>query len=1092
MEKCAKSSNWSKVNIAKCLFLCLLPTIFQALSGRPQKQSAGSSLPYIFQNPPQEAKPWIFWYWMYGAMSKDGLTKDLEAMKKAGLGGAYLMPIKSPQQFSEFKNGIEQLSPAWWKMVNHSLEEADRLGLKIGMHICDGFALAGGPWIRPEESMQKVVFSDTIVEGSNIKDLKIRQPETNENYYQDIALLAYPVDEFSQMRRKPKISVSSEVDTTGGFFRVSSADILNPTSDGAWIQYDYGQSYTCRSIEIVKVNNNYQAQRMKVMASDDGIHFRVVKQMVPARQGWQNYDFNATHAISPTTARYFRFYWNPAGSEPGGEELNDAKWKPNLKIKEIILHADPHINQWEGKSGLVWRIAEPTIEGEIANKDCIQKKELVDLTQDFRNGSLSVVLAKGKWKIVRLGHTSTAHTNATGGAGKGLECDKFSRKAVQKQLDNWFGAVFRNTDATLARRTLKYMHVDSWECGSQNWSANFLDEFRKRRGYDLKPYLLLYAGIPVESAEISEKVLRDIRTTIADLVVDVFYDVVAESAQKYDCRLSAECVAPTMVSDGLLHYQKVDLPMGEFWFNSPTHDKFNDMLDAVSGAHIYGKNIIQAEGMTQLRGTWNEHPGMMKTLLDRNYALGINKVFFHVFVHNPYPDRKPGMTLDGIGFFFQRDQTWWKNGAKAIVDYASRCQTLLQYGKPVTDIAVFTGEEIPRRAILPEKMVASLPGIFGKNRVENEKKRLDNIGQPLKTIDGVTFSANMTTPESWINPLNGYAYDSFNQDVFLKAQTKNGQMVLPSGASYKVVVFPLPTAMDPNATGLSTEVKAKIEEMRTGGVIIPTLPYRDADFSNYDLARDVIVPENIAWTHRSGCDAEIYFISNQQQEYTSFDASLRANGEQVQLWHPTTGSIEVAANVRPEFGRTVVPLRLAPGESVFIVIVNNTSLELTQPKPKDEVFVDLPVKHWTVYFPEIDRAVTRSTLFDWSLEADENIKFYSGSANYSASFDCAKTSKTCYFLSFEKVENVASVKVNGIDCGTIWTQPYRIDITKALKPGINELQIEVSNTWANAINAADKGKAPFEGIWTNAKYRMKGDKLLPSGLTGKVKLVYGE
>lgn len=201
--------------------------------------------------------------------------------------------------------------------------------------------------------------------------------------------------------------------------------------------------------------------------------------------------------------------------------------------------------------------------------------------------------------------------------------------------------------------------------------------------------------------------------------------------------------------------------MGEFWLNSPTHDKPNDMLDAISGAHIYGKNIIQAEGFTEVRGTWDEYPGMLKALLDRNYALGINRLFYHVYVHNPWLDRKPGMTLDGIGLFFQRDQTWWDKGAKAFSEYATRCQSLLQYGHPVTDIAVFTGEEVPRRSILPERLVPSLPGIFGAERVESERIRLANEGQPLRVRPvGVTHSANMADPEKWVNPLRGYAYDS--------------------------------------------------------------------------------------------------------------------------------------------------------------------------------------------------------------------------------------------------------------------------------------------------------------------------------------------
>ena len=335
----------------------------------------------------------------------------------------------------------------------------------------------------------------------------------------------------------------------------------------------------------------------------------------------------------------------------------------------------------------------------------------------------------------------------------------------------------------MARRVLKYMHVDSWECGSQNWSDSFAKEFRTRRGYDLLPYLPLLAGIPMESAGRSEEILRDVRTTIAELVVDVFYQVLSDCAKEYDCQFSAECVAPTMVSDGLLHYQKVDLPMGEFWLNSPTHDKPNDMLDAISGAHIYGKNIIQAEGFTEVRGTWDEYPAMLKALLDRNYALGINRLFYHVYVHNPWLDRQPGMTLDGIGLFFQRNQTWWDKGAKAFSEYATRCQSLLQYGHPVTDIAVFTGEEVPRRSVLPERLVSSLPGLFGTERIESERIRLANEGQPLRVRPvGVTHSANMADPEKWVNPLRGYAYDSFNKDALLRlAKAENGRMKLAEG-----------------------------------------------------------------------------------------------------------------------------------------------------------------------------------------------------------------------------------------------------------------------------------------------------------------------
>lgn len=864
-----------------------------------------------------------------------------------------------------------------------------------------------------------------------------------------------------------------------------------------YIQYEYKQAFTCRNIEIVLNGNNYQAHRLKVMASDDGVNYRFVKQLVPARQGWQNTDENSTHSIPATTARYFRFYWTPEGSEPGSEDMDAAKWKPNLKIKQLRLHQEARLNQWEGKAGLVWRVAESTREEEIGKEDCYSLSQVINLTEQYKNApashskekTITAVLPKGKWKLLRMGHTATGHTNATGGGGKGLECDKFNPRTVRKQFDNWFAQAFVKTHPEVARRVLKYMHVDSWECGSQNWSDSFAKEFRTRRGYDLLPYLPLLAGIPMESAGRSEEILRDVRTTIAELVVDVFYQVLSDCAKEYDCQFSAECVAPTMVSDGLLHYQKVDLPMGEFWLNSPTHDKPNDMLDAISGAHIYGKNIIQAEGFTEVRGTWDEYPAMLKALLDRNYALGINRLFYHVYVHNPWLDRQPGMTLDGIGLFFQRNQTWWDKGAKAFSEYATRCQSLLQYGHPVTDIAVFTGEEIPRRSVLPERLVSSLPGLFGTERIESERIRLANEGQPLRVRPvGVTHSANMADPEKWVNPLRGYAYDSFNKDALLRlAKAENGRMKLAEGMGYKVVVLPLSRPMNPEPV-LSPAVRKKMDELKAAGVIVPALPYTEEDFSAYGLERDMIVPEDVAWMHRSGELGDIYFVANQREETRTFTASMRINGRKPECWNPVTGEMNTHPSYRIHDNRTEVTLTLAPNESVFIVFPTEEAAdkERTSTDKREPLNRTLETEEYTVTFLATGKTVVRKDLFDWSKEEDEQIRYYSGTAVYKATFrwkDKLKKGQPVY-LNLGKVCNLATVRVNGIDCGTVWTAPYRADITSALKKGTNELEIEVTNTWANALKGVDEGKAPYDGIWTNAKYRKQEDTLLPAGLLG--------
>lgn len=1054
--------------------------------------SAQSALEQRFSAPPAEADPWCFWYWMYGAVTEEGIKADLEAMKHVGLGGTYLMPIKSVETAPEYEGKAPQLSPEWWRLVGRSMEIADSLGLKLGMHICDGFALAGGPWISPAESMQKVVTADTIVNGGVVENLVLPVPENYDGYYEDISILAMPV-KGRKIAERPKVTAWDAAGSVpaGKSVSIDEKGVIR-ASYTCYIQYEYSEPVKVSNVEIILSGNNYEAHRLKVLASNDGKNFQEIKQLQPARQGWQNTDAQSTHAIPPTTAKYFRFYWTPEGSEPGSEDMDAAKWKPNLKIKDIVLSGEPKLNQWEGKAGLVWRVAPATTETEIPAELCVGKEEIIDLTPQLRNGALSASLPEGEWRIMRIGHTATGHTNATGGAGKGLEADKFSRAAVAKQFDNWFGRVFKEVDPEVAKKVLKYMHVDSWECGSQNWSDNFAAEFKRRRGYDLKPYMPLFAGVPVDDVTTSEKVLRDVRTTAAELVVDVFYDVLAQKAKDYDCYFSAECVSPTMVSDGMLHYQAVDFPMGEFWLRSPTHDKPNDMIDAIHGGHVYGKNIIQAEGFTEVRGTWDETPAMLKTLLDRNYALGINRMFYHVNTHNPYLDKKPGMTLDGIGLFFQRDNTWFADGGRGLSDYMRRAQALLQYGTPVVDIAVFTGEEIPRRAILPDRLVPSLPGIFGSERVESERQRLANVGQPLRVMPvGVTHSANMADPEKWINPMRGYNYDSMNKDALLRlAKAENGRITLPGGASYKVLVLPMAHPLMPDTT-LSPEVRTKVAELVKAGVVVPQLPYVNDDFSAYGLERDVVVPENIAWNHRrhDGDNVDLYFISNQEEKPREFTASFRVSGRVPELWNPMTGAIDRNLEWSSKDGRTDVKMKLDNAESAFIVFSEPTSATSGNAPEKKSSTTPLVPSKWNVNFNTTGRDMEVAELFDWTASADDDVRYYSGTATYSTTFKAPKISKgSRVLLNLDGVHDVATVKVNGKECGIVWTAPYTVDITDAVKKGKNELTIDVTNTWANALLGADEGKAPFDGIWTNGKYRRAEKTLIPAGLTGPLSL----
>jgi len=1050
------------------------------------------------------SRPWTFWYWMYGAVSEDGIRADLQSMKDAGLGGCYLMPIRGVDERPEYGGRAQQLTPEFWALTDHAFRLADSLGLQMGIHICDGFALAGGPWIAPAESMQRVVWTDTIVGARSRGPLLLPRPVPDGDYYEDIAAFAVPVPE-DEGTIAYDVVVPHEQPADGvPYISRNEKGVFRADSD-CRILLDMGTTRTVRSMLITPSGNNIQSQRLMVEASDDGRQFRPVRRLDPPRQGWQNTDADFTFHLPATTARYLRLSWSPRGSEPGAEDLDAAKWRPNFKLKSVALYSFPLVDQFEGKCGAVWRVApEDSLlaAADVQDRCTVAVRHIIRL--NLRPDG-TIVWPQGTpagaakhYRILRMGHASTGHTNATAGGGKGLECDKFSARAVEKQVAGWF-------DKFLARphhEVIAYMHIDSWECGSQNWGTDFADQFRRRRGYDLLPLLPVYAGVPVENAE---RVLRDIRLTINDLVNDVFFATLHRLARERGVQLSSESVAPTMVSDGIAHYRHTDIPMGEFWLRSPTHDKPNDMLDAISGAHLYGKNLVQAEGFTEVRGTWDETPATIKPLLDLHLALGMNRLFFHVTAHNPWIDRRPGMTLDGIGLFFQRDQTWMPE-ARALTDYVSRSQRLLQRGVPVADIAVFTGEEMPSRAVLPHRLLPMLPGLFGAKRVAAEAARLANEDLSMEESPvGVKHSAGITTAADWVNPLRGYQYDSMNPDALLTlaSVSPDGRLVLPGGASYAVLVVPQKSPMNPSIFAPSSAARDKIEAFRAAGGIVVEQPYEEADFAALGLPRDVSVPSGVAYTHRRDGARGIYFLSNQTDSALSFVCTLREQARDVSLYCPLTDRrFRAAATVSA--GGTRVGVSLAPHGSMFILtgfgneecgtwseatppfVSSNNSDLLPAPRP---AITESPLDAapWTVCFEANGRRITMPRLHSWTEETEDSVRYYSGRAVYETTFRLKPRNGERVVLRLGRVCDVAHVYVDGNDCGAVWTAPYEIDVTDALAGGARHtLRIVITNTWANALLGADTGHAPFGGIWTNAPYRRKETSLLPVGLLGPV------
>lgn len=1077
-------------------------------------------------------------------------------MKRQGIGGAYLFFIRGASDPPKFTPPAVQMTDHWWELVRFAFAEAKRLGIKMGLHACDGFTTAGGPWIKPEQSMKKLVWADTIVQGGQKWTGSLPQPETHEGFYQDIKTYAYrvnPQEVISSYDLQPIITTSLPDVDASWLNDPKITDQRFRSEEACRIQYEFEKPFTCRSITIKGGSNIFQANRLILESSGDGEHFTSHTRLEPHRQGWMDGQSDITHAIPPLTARFFRFRYDPAGTEPGAEDLDAAKWRQSLKIPGLELSSEAKIHQFEGKNGFIWRIARHSSGELIPPENCVRPKDIMDLTPRITgNGQLQWDVPPGAWRIRRIGYTSTGKTNYIGGGAKGLECDKFDPDAVALQFDQWMGAFYDKIPKESIENTLQIFHVDSWECGSQNWTRAFPEEFKKRRGYGLLPYLLAMTGVPIRSAGFSEKVLLDVRETIGELVRDNFFGTFKKLSAEKGLTFSAESIAPVMVGDGMLHHGTVDLPMGEFWYNSPTHDKPNDVLDAISGGHIYGKKIIQAESFTEIRLDWDEHPAKLKRLLDRNFALGVNRIVFHVFNHNPWVDRKPGMTLGVVGFFYQPTQTWFETGGKAWIDYIRNCQKLLQRGTPVVDIAVFTGEEIPRRAILPDRLVQVLPGIFGDSIVKKEKTRLENEGIPMQERPaGVHSVANMADPANWINPLNGYAYDSFNKDALLRlSRVEDSKVVLPGGAAYSLLVIPGARKMMPEGDKMSLAVARKILELAKAGAtvylqqkpsrlpglvneedqnefdeIINTLfagalagqltvhqigsgkvitgPYTQASFIPYGVNKDLIVRDehgqearDIAWNHRRDGDQDIYFLSNPADDIRTLTFSFRASDKAPSLYYPDQDRHLACGEWRQTGDRIELPLKLHPDESCFVLFgqqeVTAPALENNWPEYTSYQKLDGP---WEVHFDTSyggpSEPITFDRLTDWTDHELDGVKYYSGTATYQKAFNWSrpKGGDARYFLSIGEVHNLARVKINGEPCGVAWTAPYRVDITDHLDDGENLLEIELSNTWANRLMGDHRLDEKGRVTWTTAAYRLEGRELLPAGLLGPVEIL---
>ncbi len=602
----------------------ILPAVLALSSVMPAM--ASDDLARDFARPPQTARPWVYWFWLNSNITKTGITADLEAMKRVGIGGVLIMEVDQGAPVGQ----VPFMSDRWREMFRHAVAEAQRLGLEVNMNDDAGWNGSGGPWIKPEQSMQEVVWTETGVAGPQHYEGVLPRPHATANFYREIAVLAVP---------------------------------------------DSG---------------NYRLPDFEVKAA-----------------------FQSRGHSKPAAAQ---------GSAPNS----------------------------------------------------IKQNSVIDLTARMTpDGRLAWDVPAGKWTVLRLGHTSTGSENAPAPAsGRGLECDKLSPEGIEANFAGMMAKLTQDVGPATGK-ALVATHIDSWENGSQNWTARMREEFQRRRGYGMTPFLPVMTGRVVGSPEISERFLWDLRRTISELVIENYAGRMSQLAHQHGLKFTAEAYGSPC--DHLPYAGQADEPMGEFWVGDGAIETCRGMASA---AHTYGKPILGAESFTATdTERWTQHPATIKALGDRAFCEGINRFVFHRYALQPWADVRPGMTMGPWGVHYERTQTWW-DWTAPWHEYLARCQFLLRQGLFVADLCYVQAEAPPQ-----------------------------------------SFHDH---------PRTGYGWDECSAEVVLTRMTvRDGRLVLPDGMSYRLLVLPESSIM---TLALLGKIKDLVE---AGATVVGPRPVRSPSLSGY-------------------------------------------------------------------------------------------------------------------------------------------------------------------------------------------------------------------------------------------------------------------
>jgi hypothetical protein len=1067
-------------------------------------QALASDLRETFASPPPDTRPGCYWYWINDNISKEGITKDLEAMARVGIGRAYIGHIYNRKGATDTPVGdVKFMSEDWWDALQWAVKEAGRVGVEIGFFNSPGWSQSGGPWITPAQSMRFLDASETVVEGGRKIDQVLPIPEikthpssggskpepTGPNFtardFQDVGIIAF---------RQP--------DAETGEIPASAAEF--PLKIGKTPrQFDFSTDGTrdLQSLRLVVIDTLYTITCV-VSTSEDGTTFHELARHVEER-GHQGARVKDPMLIPfpPTRAKHIRVTLSATKPVNLASLALSRRAVVAYHVRKQLGETSPSVAPpWDAYQ---WNPQPPPAEG-----GTVDSRSVIDLTgKTDATGRLVWDAPPGRWVVQRMGMVPMGTQCAPASPeARGLEADKMSKQHIRGLFDGMVGEFIRRTPAE-ERTALKFVIADSYETGPQNWTDDMEKKFETLFGYSPLPFLPCLHGRVVDSPEITVRFLWDWRRLIAESIARDYVGGLREVAQENGLILWLENYGHWgFPSEFLLYGSMSDQIGGEFWESGGPEGNV-ELRAASSAANTYGRADVYAEAYTSSR-TFQQSPASMKAWTDWAFSAGINHFILHVYIHQP-DERKPGI-LQWFGTDFNRHTTWFEPG-KAFIDFLRRSSVLLKHGRPRADVAYFIGENTP---VMTGPQDPSLPA--------------------------------------------GYDFDFINSDALLhRSRVVDGRIVMENGPSYAVLVLPRETLMRPEMAGRLHQL------IRDGATVIGPKPTASPSLENYPLCDeqtrlladevwgpvdgkavkqrsfgkgvvydgvsleevfsklgiepDVRVEDHpslqcavahaksigigkkggIVFKHRGSPEREIYFLSNTSDQAVSFTASLRISGRQPWLWNTVAGTITKAEAFTQHEGRTRIPLQLAASESIHVVFEEPISSdvqggkETNSPSPGSLLALDGP---WTVRFhgQGAPAETIFSNLTDWTKHPDGAIRHYAGPADYEMKFNLDESivKDGRLVLDLGEAAIMASVTVNGREVGTLWCPPWKIDIGAFVRAGENSLRIRVVNTWHNRL-VADAGKPENERLsHISQPYRVKPESPpATSGLLGPVRVL---